>query len=505
MNKIKKKISNNQKILIVSCLWIVFFGSLNSKWNYSPLQYNFVELFNLFRFILLYSLPIIVYGYFLFIKNYDFNHNIILYSLYLYSFCQLLGFANFYFFNPDLFEEISNKEFLAINGYNLRFSYSFFTGICLILPIPLIALIISNKDYLRNIFYLSIIILTIITIIYSTRILYEWIIYDNKSYLYWLPYLTWGTFLDMPAPRSTGISRWYLILFIALISYFVTQKSRFDYKIFLLLIFLGAVVYLFQSRTSVYFLIISTLILFLKNQSFLKNFFSIICLLLFIFLSSKGIVKLKLSLSVYSINKDVKILQNVISDLEDKSKSTKEEKYKPDIDNTKNEVEKLKDKIDNIKINEKKTRNLGHDDNFSTGRLEIWTELSEYIFKTKLSNFIFGYGSQADRYLVTQNASNGLFYILITSGFLGLIFFIIIYLKLLNILINLFNNRFIIQDKKIFKFHHLSSLMLILFFSFRMLVENSISIFGLDYLFFLISVATLFNLNLNIKNNLYKK
>ena len=503
MNKLKKIISDNEKILIVSGLWIVFFGSLNTKWNYSPLQYNFIELFNLLRFVLLYSLPIIIYSYFLFIKNYNFSHNIVLYSFYLYSFCQLLGFANFYFFNPDLFEEILNKEFLATNGYNLRFSYSFFTGISLILPIPLIALIINDKDYVRNIFYLSIIILIIITIIYSTRILYEWINYDNKSYLYWLPYLTWGTLLDMPAPRSTGISRWYLILFLTLLSYFVTQKSRFNYKIFFLLIFLGAVIYLFQSRTSFYFLILSTLILFFKNQSFLKNLFSIIFLLTFIVLTSKGIVKLKLSYSVYSINKDYKFLQNSISDLEDKSK--KDEKYKADIDNSKKQIKELEAKINNVQNIKENTRNFGHGGNFSTGRLEIWADLSEYIFKSKLSNFIFGYGSQADRYLVTQNASNGLFYILITSGFLGLLFFIIIYLKLLNIIINLFNSRSDIKKGKLFKFYHLSSLLLILFFSSRMLVENSITIYGLDYLFFLLSFAALFNLNLDIKNNLYKK
>ena len=39
---------------------------------------------------------------------------------------------------------------------------------------------------------------------------------------------------------------------------------------------------------------------------------------------------------------------------------------------------------------------------------------------------IIGYGSQGDRFLIDQSASNGIIYAIASSGFVGLIFYIIL-------------------------------------------------------------------------------
>ena len=53
---------------------------------------------------------------------------------------------------------------------------------------------------------------------------------------------------------------------------------------------------------------------------------------------------------------------------------------------------------------------------FSSGRVDDWKEI---ISKVDKSKFI-GFGSQADRYLINQSASNGIIYALSSSGILGL-------------------------------------------------------------------------------------
>ena len=66
---------------------------------------------------------------------------------------------------------------------------------------------------------------------------------------------------------------------------------------------------------------------------------------------------------------------------------------------------------------------------FSSGRFEDWKNIYNE-FSNK--NIFFGYGSQADRYLINQSASNGLIYALISSGIFGLTFFILFSLIVLK-------------------------------------------------------------------------
>tara|TARA_Y100000590_G_scaffold422652_1_gene527629 strand:- start:6187 stop:7713 length:1527 start_codon:yes stop_codon:yes gene_type:complete len=507
MIKIKQYFLDNRKIIELSAVWFVFFLALNSKWNYGISKYNLTEIINMLRFLSLYSVPLLFYFYFFFVKKYKFNNNIVLYSLYLYCFSQIVGFANFYFFNEKLFEATLMKENLILNGYNLKFSYSFFTGIAMAIPIPLIAIFIKNYEDVKKIFYLSLVLLSLITLIYSIRIFYEWII-DDKTYLYYVPYLTWGTLLDMPAPRATGIARWYLILFLSVLSILIIKDSKHSLKFLILLAVLGSIIYLFQSRTSVYFLFFSCLFIFFKKQSFYKNLIILISLIFLIITGSNSVIKLKQEYNIYNMKVEIEKMEMEIENM------LNEIKKEPNINNKellalkKIDLDKIKsileNKVQHTTINPEASRNLGKEGNYSSGRRYIWREVSKYLLKFRLTNLFFGYGSQADRYLVTQNASNGILYILITSGILGLSFFSIIYLKIFQIFYILFKYRKKIKQQKLIEFHHIASIFIILFFSCRVLVENSFTIYGLDYLFFLISFASLFNLHLYFQNISHK-
>ena len=59
---------------------------------------------------------------------------------------------------------------------------------------------------------------------------------------------------------------------------------------------------------------------------------------------------------------------------------------------------------------------------FSSGRIKDWKNL----LNTYKKEFrYFGYGAQADRYLINQSASNGILYALSSSGIAGIFFYFI--------------------------------------------------------------------------------
>ena len=110
------------------------FGTLGSKWQYGKINLSSIsEIINILRFLSFFVLPLLLYFYFKFIKNYKFKSDIILNCFYLIFVFQLLGFANFYYFNQILYFEKLNDPNLIANGYNLRFSYSFYIAFSSIL------------------------------------------------------------------------------------------------------------------------------------------------------------------------------------------------------------------------------------------------------------------------------------------------------------------------------------------------------------------------------------
>ena len=127
-------------------------------------------------------------------------------------------------------------------------------------------------------------------------------------------------------------------------------------------------------------------------------------------------------------------------------------------------------------------------DTFSSGRFDDWQEIFN---KIKLKSLLLGYGSQADRYLINQSASNGLIYALISSGILGFMFYVFFSLMVLKKLLKNF-----LDVKKIKHLDFYSSLIVMVIFL-RSILETSYAIFSID----LIILLTF----LNVINLLKKK
>ena len=103
-----------------------------------------------------------------------------------------------------------------------------------------------------------------------------------------------------------------------------------------------------------------------------------------------------------------------------------------------------------------------------------------------------------DRFLIGQTASNGFIYVYSSSGIIGLILFMIIFVRSAYLSTTIiFKSKFKIEKKN---FKYLISSSLIIFFLFRSIVETSFANFGIDFLLFFISMAYLENNKKEILN-----
>lgn len=143
--------------------------------------------------------------------------------------------------------------------------------------------------------------------------------------------------------------------------------------------------------------------------------------------------------------------------------------------------------------NEKKIRLF--ETKHTSGRTELW----EMTIKKYEKNKFFGYGPQADRFLLANfketnrfgtNVSNSFIYAFLCGGYIAVIIFIFIYYKIFFLICNFFYKKIFL--KKIDNSIKISIVFLI-FFSIRSLIENSFSLFSIDFLLFLISFSILEN------------
>ena len=127
---------------------------------------------------------------------------------------------------------------------------------------------------------------------------------------------------------------------------------------------------------------------------------------------------------------------------------------------------------------------------YSSGRYDDWKNL---ISKTNKS-FYFGFGSQADRFLINQTASNGLIYAYSSSGIIGLLFYCIF---ILSCLFKIFENLILRFRQSADEKKMISIIILILIL--RSILESSFAVFSID----LIILITLY-INLMKKDKLVK-
>ncbi|AEA80510.1 hypothetical protein SAR11G3_00035 [Candidatus Pelagibacter sp. IMCC9063] len=281
------------------------------------------------------------------------------------------------------------------------------------------------------------------------------------------------------APRSSGIARIGLCLFV--FSHFFLIKKMKKLSIFFSSILFIPSIFLNQSRTILAIFIIILLIIFVlellkKNRSYkfylnqlfyyllLPSFFTIL-----IFISSNFFYKNILSqytdskIYLFTITKIIpsKDLRKIIN-LED-------EQYIKHY---------AKTKVNKTKTNKMKLLRTNDNKSFSSQRFRDWKNIA--ILTNQ--NFLFGYGTQADRFLIQQTASNALLYAYSSAGIFGLLSILFIYLRYFYIFLK--SIKVFPSSSSVFLF---SYIILIVFFL-RSIFESSFAVFGIDFILFALAI-----------------
>lgn len=495
----KKKLV--ELLIIISLLWF----SINTGSKYVNPDYfrnnNELNFVNIFRAIIPY---LFIFYFFLFVQNKKnilkiIYTNFFLKFFFIYALLQLFGLI--------YLQENIHEHYYIICLLSLIIFYSYLQ-------------FEQNSIYLKIIYMFNILVIFIVFIFfisttYKENILSHNILYHSSFFI--------ESFFNEDNPRASGLSRMALITFIFVNSIYFSYRKFFIIKLFSIIIniFLISTILLLQSRGAILSLILIyfTINVIFKFENFfnrLKYFFFFIITPILIFIVYPNI-KIKL-IEIYGLQTNPKLKffynQKKIND-----------KYIIQFRNFTN-INNLDDNLIN-KAN-----------SFSNNRIAAWNTLLQIFFTNKLDenikkqieiqgynpykfqikkklNYLTGYGPQADRFILFDktnwssngkmlgpfgnHASNGFVYSLICSGISGFILFItlnlIIFFKIINVIIYSIKNN-------INNYINLSSsILIIIFLQFRILLENSYSVFGTDMIIFFASYLLFENQKKSICSN----
>ena len=316
----------------------------------------------------------------------------------------------------------------------------------------------SSKE--KKIFiYILIIILLIVWIVTFVPHFVEFVKGGNYFYGF---YKDSYIFLDKESPRSSGLARTTLIilLLISVIEYFLFKKKIIFFT-FVKVLFLTCIM-LFQSRTIIFLTTLSYLLIFIfENRISIKNFFKFICVY---FLVPLLLMTILTYINQFQSFKKKNNIENFSSQFSTFMKET-----------TKNKSQKLRTV----------------DEDFSSGRFTDWKQILDIVSN---ENIFFGYGSQADRYLIKQTASNGLIYAYAAAGIFGLFFYI-----LFSVLLFYHVLKIIVFSYKKQLNNYIYSL-IIFMIMLRSLLETSYAVFSIDFVVMLTILIKLNDLNVKISD-----
>ena len=467
----------------------LFWLSINTGSKYVKIDNIYLNLteytFNFFRSILPYGI-LIYFSYLTKKNNYKVDYFFILFAL--YGFFQILG--------------------LIYQSENL---YEHYWIVCLFSVLLFYNLIINKKKtelvnfiLCSNIFLILTIFLIFIFITFKENLLSNYLLYNSEAFS-----IIYNT---EQFPRSSGLSRMALILFIFINSLYLSKISFFKNNIYLLIsnTFLVSIILLLQSRAVILFFILIFLFILIvfKIEKKFKYFIFIIVLPILIFISYPNlknflIEKYGTKDTHTSSQKNIK-LKNIEINLRSNLLLLEEDKDKTIL---KKVASLSNNRVDAWQFLLQMFFNNKLNDNLKN-RLMKTGYNPQYFKKILRKNLLAGYGPQADRQLMYNkskideapailgpfgfNASNGIIYSLICSGIIGLICFIVVNLiilfKSLKILI------YYIKIKNLNSHPILAtSILSVLFLQFRSLFENSFSVYGVDLLILVTSYLVIQN------------
>ena len=437
---------------------------------------------------------------------------------------------------------------IKLIGSNIENFYLIVDAVGILLILNLLE---NRPDLYNKLFKLIFIILFFSFLISFSKYLINY--YSEPSlYLYDFKNFYSLRIMETTLGHSSGVSRVTLFLFVFSTLYLLIYKRYFTI-LFLLNIFLLTIVWGYQSRGTIIMFFIFCFFLILINF-FNKSNFKLYLITLNIILSiilweiifvSKILVsfedslkqnKIKIpTIEIQNDNRDLSfgylkensVLFNLTTIKHNRFSSTIERYLKVTSINKKKrekfliEMEKYKtntpsdsgDSGDSGKT-DFKSKNTEiikpyynvNDAPLTSGRTIIWKRIiSTYDFKK-----IFGYGFQGDRFILRKlnkenttfgsNSSNGYLYSLVSGGYFALLIFLSInILALQKVFV------FIKKSKEISnietKFYGFLTSSLIILILARSLIENSHSLFGIDFIIFVSCMMYINNINNSLNSN----
>jgi hypothetical protein len=449
-----KKNYNLLVLIFLLLTWISFWFSINTK----PDEINFFSNFSIVSIIntlrisvpLLLSIILTLFVILLIFKKKKFDKKLITEPIFLFIIYFFLQCIGLYFNNKLNFFDLNNS-YLVILGIG---SMQIF-----------VLLNIFNKNKNLNLFLLS----GIFVIASAILILLVSIINNNNSkdllYLYYFIDLDQKLF-EQIFPRVTGLARMIALVNLAILTsfLFIEKKGTIQIFEFFFIIILSTLIWSFQSRGAMlcFYTCVIILIFFYKKYNFRKKILAIFFIIFFPIIIFE-------TYKFYKIN----MFNQKISS---------------------NQLEERERKIEEFyRLNE--NRIIKSKEQGTSGRINLWKYMIEKYDKKN----IFGYGPQADRFLISKtlnqqfgnNVSNGFLYALACGGYFALAIFILISLKILMFIYRSIFLTKIFQIKYFF-IEKLATIYLI-FFSIRVLFENSYAVFSIDFLITLICFLILNN------------
>jgi hypothetical protein len=358
----------------------------------------------------------------------------------------------------NLDKNITLNKYIVIQALGLL--------IASIATILLIYLIHNEKSKLldKYLIYTSISILSIYFIPILIKLMWNYSLSPN-IYAYHEILIQEGNkgIFNLPVSRSTGISRSILIITIFLLcfNYFKNNKTRMF--VYFVISVLSTSIFLINSKFANLSMIIIYLLIIFKNKLYNKSIIKFLFLFVIIpFLLSQLIFNKKIN-DKYFLNFEIK--NRFIDDF---NKS---------------------------------------DTGVTSGRVDIWISSLD-VFKSQ-KKYFFGLGTQADRLylsnikdIYSSNSSNAFLYSILSGGIVSSVALIIFnFIVLIRIYKYFFSkSREINLSYNILNFSIFIYLLLLL----RSIVENSFTLFSIDFLLYLQSCMIIIkNINLNYQKNIY--
>jgi hypothetical protein len=263
-------------------------------------------------------------------------------------------------------------------------------------------------------------------------------------------------FANKTSPRSSGLARTALIQL--LLSVIIFQFYNKKKLLIFLKIFFISVIFLYQSRTVISLTLFVLIVFFIHENSSAKGFIKNVILFF--------LIPIIICMSILKYGEYKNALTRTNQELHSKGFGL-------------NAADKPLKKYLSGNLRNPMTRDWNPKD-FSSGRFSDWNKIYK---KFEVNNFLFGYGAQGDRYLINQSASNGLIYAFISSGIIGLFFFITF-----SIMVFFKSIKKLLSKNKHYNYKYIYHLLTFIILA-RSVLESSYAVFSIDLVIFLTALC----------------